>query len=280
MILFKEAKPLTLYLLQQKQAGRSVGFVPTMGALHKGHLSLIRSSKMAQSLTVCSLFVNPTQFNNADDFKHYPVTIETDMEKLLIADCDVLFLPASSEIYPPDYVRKHYDLGALETVLEGHYRPGHFQGVCQVVDRLLQIVQPSALYLGQKDYQQCMVIQTLVNTLFAQEEIEVNIAPTLREEDGLAMSSRNLRLNEEQRAKAPLLYKALTKAKENLPTAGFNELKNEAIKFLTAGGFAVDYFEVAEASSLLPSQNKADKLVALVAAHLGSVRLIDNLALN
>src|SRR6476620_9509378 len=154
MILFKKAAQLSGYLRKQKTNGLSIGFVPTMGALHSGHLSLIAASKKEQSITVCSIFVNPTQFNNPDDFKHYPVRIEEDIEQLLKSDCDILFLPSAEEIYPVGYAAKHYDLGLLETILEGHYRPGHFQGVCQVVDRLLEIIEPTSLYLGQKDYQQ------------------------------------------------------------------------------------------------------------------------------
>lgn len=280
MIVFRKAEALTNYLQLKKGSGSRIGFVPTMGALHGGHLSLIDSSKRADNLTVCSIFINPTQFNNADDFKHYPVTIEKDIEQLLQSGCDVLFLPSVEEIYPSGYVPKKYDLGVLETILEGRYRPGHFQGVCQVVDRLLAVVQPSVLYLGQKDYQQCMVIQSLVNSEYKQSEIEISIAPTLREADGLAMSSRNLRLNEAQRGKAPAIYKALNFAKEKLATHPIKEIKEEAAKQLTEEGFAVDYFEIADASSLLPSQNKNGKLIALVAAHLDKVRLIDNLPLN
>ncbi len=280
MILFRQAETLAQYVRDQKQNGSSIGFVPTMGALHAGHLSLIASSKKEQSLTVCSIFVNPTQFNNAEDFKHYPVTMEKDMERLLASGCDVLFLPSTEEIYPAGYVAKAYKLGALETVLEGRYRPGHFQGVCQVVDRLLEIVQPSVLYLGQKDYQQSMVIQKLIESLHKQNEIRLKVGTTLREEDGLAMSSRNLRLNEAQRAKAPLLYKALLLAKENLSTHSIKELESTAVKNLTTQGFAVDYFAIRDAATLLPSINKSERLIALVAAQLDTIRLIDNLPLN
>lgn len=280
MILFKKAEALSRYLLQQKQNGRNIGFVPTMGALHEGHFSLIVSSKEEQAITVCSIFINPTQFNNPDDFKHYPVTVEEDIGKLLTAGCDVLFLPSADEVYPEGYTAKKYKLGVLETLLEGRYRPGHFQGVCQVVDRLLQIVQPAVLYLGQKDYQQCKVIQTLINSRQASRDIKLKIGPTCREKDGLAMSSRNLRLTGAQRQKAPLLYKALHAAKEKLPTHPVDEIKAAAERFLTAEGFAVDYFEIADADTLLSSTRKSDRLIALVAAHLDGIRLIDNLLLN
>src|ERR671912_2232392 len=142
MILFKKAKNLSNYISKQKKSNLKIGFIPTMGALHEGHLSLIAASKKENAVTVCSIFVNPTQFNNQEDFKHYPITIEKDIEKLLNAGCDILFLPPREEIYPQGFVAKKYDLGELETVLEGLYRPGHFQGVCQVVDKLMEIVQP------------------------------------------------------------------------------------------------------------------------------------------
>lgn len=280
MILFRKAEALSQHLQQQKKNGLSIGFVPTMGALHGGHLSLIASSKKEQALTVCSIFVNPAQFNNPDDFRRYPVTVEKDVQQLLESDCDVLFLPSVEEIYPPGYVPQKYNLGVVETVLEGEYRPGHFQGVCRVVDRLLQIVQPSVLYLGQKDYQQCLVIQTLIRSLPSQNGIETKIGPTLREADGLAMSSRNLRLNEAQRAKAPALYQQLRMAKESLDRFSIDKIKEAATDALTAQGFKIDYFEIADARSLLPSKNQNEKLVALVAAHLDNIRLIDNLPLN
>src|SRR5438270_8267338 len=204
MIIFKRAVDLEHYLFEQKRSGRNIGFVPTMGALHKGHLSLIsRAGK--SGLVVCSIFVNPTQFNDPEDFKNYPVNIENDMELLVQSGCDVLFLPSVEEIYPAGFSKKHYDLGPIEFVLEGAHRPGHFQGVCQVVDRLLQIVQPDDLFTGQKDYQQCMVIRKLISLVGMEDRVNLVVVPTVREKDGLAMSSRNLRLNEEQRKKAPLV---------------------------------------------------------------------------
>src|SRR5687767_14988939 len=149
MILFKQAASLSHFLHQQQLEGKTVSFVPTMGALHNGHLSLLSQARNESNLAVCSIFVNPTQFNNPDDFSKYPVTLEKDIEQLHSANCDVLFLPAEVEIYPAGYKAKHYELGVLETVLEGQYRPGHFQGVCQVVDRLLEIVHPNKLFMGQ-----------------------------------------------------------------------------------------------------------------------------------
>lgn len=280
MTLFKKAETLIPYLFQQKQNGRSVGFVPTMGALHQGHLSLIRAAQKRNDLTVCSIFVNPTQFNNPDDFARYPKTMDKDVEALLAGGCDVLFLPAVGEIYPPAFAARRYELGALENVLEGKYRPGHFQGVCQVMDRLLEIVAPAELYLGQKDYQQCMVIERVIALLGKAGEVSVNVVPTVRETDGLAMSSRNLRLTENQREKAPALYKALRFAKDALATQSVEAVERQADAALRQQGFAVDYFAIADAATLLPATDVSKPMVALVAAHLDGIRLIDNLPLN
>jgi pantoate--beta-alanine ligase len=166
-----------------------------MGALHGGHLSLIDTCKKENDLTVCSIFINPVQFNNPDDLKNYPVTTASDIEQLISHSCDVLFMPSVEEMYPAAYIKKQYPIGEIENKLEGYHRPGHFQGVCQAVDRLLEIVQPHNFYLGQKDYQQCMVIKKLLEMTGRENSIQLNIVPTVREEVGLAMSSRNLRLN-------------------------------------------------------------------------------------
>lgn len=254
MILFKAAKTISKYLYQTKQKGTTISFVPTMGALHQGHLSLLAAAKKKADVAVCSIFVNPTQFNNPDDFSKYPITLEQDIEQLHRHGCDVLFLPSSGEIYPPDYQAPVYDLGILETVLEGKYRPGHFQGVCQVVDRLLQIVDPDVLFLGQKDYQQCKVIQRLL-VLTNRCSLSLVIAPTVREEDGLAMSSRNLRLNKQQRDEAHALYKALQKAKNDLGRKELQDIKTNAVQVLAEKGFSVDYFEIADAATLLPGHH-------------------------
>jgi pantoate--beta-alanine ligase len=280
MILFKQAEKISDYLHQQQKLSKKIGFVPTMGALHNGHLSLISASKKNNDLTVCSIFVNPTQFNNQEDFKNYPVTIESDIEKLLAAECDVLFIPLQAEIYAPNFVARHYDLGKLEDVLEGFYRPGHFQGVCQVVDRLLEIIQPHNLYLGAKDFQQCKVIGRLLEITGKQKEINLNIEPTLRENDGLAMSSRNLRLHPEQRKIATSIYEALTLIKENNGNHSISEMEKQASTLLLDKGFQPDYVHIADATTLLPADETTEKKIALIAAFLGDVRLIDNLPLN
>ncbi|HEV7333552.1 MAG TPA: pantoate--beta-alanine ligase [Flavisolibacter sp.] len=279
MILFKQAASLSHFLYQQQQEGKTVSFVPTMGALHNGHLSLLAQARNESDLAVCSIFVNPTQFNNPDDYSKYPVTLERDIEQLVSASSDVLFLPTNAEIYPPGYQAKNYELGVLETILEGRYRPGHFQGVCQVVDRLLEIVNPNLLYMGQKDYQQCQVVQQLLK-LTNRQNLQMVTAPTIREPDGLAMSSRNLRLNNNQRAKAPAIFEALQNARAELNQQPLHIIKRNAVQALIAKGFVVDYFEIADATTLLPATVKSQQMIALVAASLDDIRLIDNLPLN
>lgn len=283
MIIFKTAEQLHEYLKKCRQNGITIGFVPTMGALHDGHLSLIKNSKSNTSLTVCSIFINPTQFNDPKDYEKYPVTIEQDIYKLESNDCDILFLPAAKEIYPQDADRKkHFELGWLEEILEGKYRPGHFQGVCMVVEKLLKIVEPDVLFLGQKDYQQCMVIKRLIEYMGMNEQVELRISPTVREKDGLAMSSRNLRLNPGERAKANSIYEILLFVKKNAANIPLDELKKQAASLLEQKSFKVDYFEIADAKTLrlLKKWDHQTKAVAVVAAYLHDVRLIDNMILN
>ena len=280
MIIFKQARPLSDHLNDERKRSGKVGFVPTMGALHPGHLSLINTSKSNNDLTVCSIFVNPTQFNNREDFIHYPNTIEKDIEQLVAAGCDILFLPTVEEMYPPGAALGHYELGAIENSLEGFYRPGHFQGVCQAVDRLLDIVGPDNLYMGQKDYQQCMVVQKLLELTGKIHTVHLNISPTLRESDGLAMSSRNLRLSGTEKQLATSIYKELDAIKKNLHSQPLETLKKTAKTHLEKAGFEVDYVEIANAGNLNPTQNSREPSVALIAAKIGQVRLIDNLILN
>lgn len=283
MILFKKITDLQKWLDAQREKRHTIGFVPTMGALHSGHISLITSSKKDNEVTAASIFVNPTQFNDPKDFEKYPVTIERDIEMLEESGCDVLFLPAVAEMYPGGKPSsRHYDLDYLETVLDGKYRPGHFQGVCTVVDRLLSIVGPDNLYLGQKDYQQCMVIKRLIELLGKSSEIKINICPTLREEDGLAMSSRNMRLSAEERAMAPTVFKCLQQIKENLKPGQLDEVKEKALQLLITTGFRPDYIEIADANnlSLIDDWDGKQRLVALVAAFLNEVRLIDNMIIT
>jgi pantoate--beta-alanine ligase len=278
MLIFKQASDLQHYLRQQRQQQKTIGFVPTMGALHAGHLSLVTQSLAENNVTVCSIFVNPTQFNNPSDFQHYPVTIEKDLELLLTTGCDVLFLPPVAEIYPAGHVQKHYALGTIETILEGAYRPGHFQGVCQVVDRLLELTNPHKLYMGQKDMQQCMVVRRLLE--ITGRNLELCIGATLREEDGLAMSSRNLRLAPADRQTAVLISQSLQSLKAAVHTRPSEELEQTATRKLEAAGFEVDYIAIRRMADLQPAENGNDQLVVLAAASLNGIRLIDNVPLN
>lgn len=281
MIIVKEAVTLAKFISKEKAKGTVIGFVPTMGALHKGHLDLIGQSRQQAGFTVCSIFVNPTQFNNAGDFRKYPHVIEKDIAQLAPAGTDILFLPSVEEIYPSGTAAlEHYDLGYLETVLEGQYRPGHFQGVCQVMKRLLVMVAPHRLFMGLKDYQQCMVVKRLLQIM--DSDIEFIACPTVREADGLAMSSRNMRLPEEDRKKAPVIYETLQLIKGQLQPGNLKALKEKAVKQLEEKGFKVDYVEIAAADSLkiIADWDGTMPLVALIAAFLNDVRLIDNLQLQ
>ena len=278
MLILKQADDLTKFVISKRNAGNKIGFVPTMGALHLGHISLINKSKNENSLTVCSIFVNPTQFTNPEDFEKYPITIESDIEMLETAGCDVLFLPSVEEIYPVSFQKIHYDLGEVENILEGKYRPGHFQGVCLVVERLLRIVQCNTMYLGQKDYQQCIVINKMVE--LQNINVEIIIAPTIRESTGLAMSSRNRRLNENEKTKSLSIYNALTFLKSNLSKGDLHLLKNEATSMLIAAGFDVDYVEITDNNlTILENWDGQTNAVGLIAATINQIRLIDNLIL-
>ncbi len=280
MIIFKRAGELRSHLDKMRYKGLKTGFVPTMGALHEGHLSLVQASQKGNELTLCSIFVNPTQFNDPKDFEKYPVRTENDIYLLERADCDILFLPPVNEIYPNGMDSgTHYALGNLENILEGRYRPGHFQGVCQVMERLLNIVNPDCLYLGQKDYQQCMVLKKLVELI--QLPVQIEICTTLREADGLAMSSRNLRLNIQERERASGIFKALEFISQHIQPGDTNHILYDAQFMLSQDGFKVDYVAICKAEDLELVNHWDGKtpLVALAAAFLNQVRLIDNLLL-
>ncbi len=248
-----------------QSASKRIGFVPTMGALHEGHLSLIQTAKEQCELVVCSIFVNPTQFNDPSDFEKYPKTLETDLQKLLEVGCDVVYFPAIQDIYPDGMEGlPSYDLGNLERVLEGEFRPGHFQGVCVVVDRLLHAVQPDLLFMGQKDYQQVAVIERLLK--ISNHAVQLIACPTVRENSGLAMSSRNMRLSNEQREKAVAIYRGFESSGE----AEFRQ------KLVDAGFDSIDYIACCDPHTLETKSWKAKPCVILVAAFIGGVRLIDN----
>lgn len=281
MILFKKTDDLHRYLARKRNAHQKIGFVPTMGALHEGHVSLLRESIRFNDCTVCSIFVNPTQFNDPADFKKYPVTLEKDICILEQHKTAILFLPGINEVYPQGMSHlERYDLGNIEHRLEGYYRPGHFQGVCLVMHRLLAAVQPDNLYMGQKDYQQCMVIKKL-QTLTGSPAV-LHPCATQREPDGLALSSRNLRLNKTERAAAPAIYQALLHIKKEMHEGGLAPLIAEAKALLEQHGFKVDYVTIADAATLdeVDHWDGKQSLIALIAAYLNEVRLIDNMLLT
>ena len=260
---------------------KPVGFVPTMGALHEGHLSLLKESEKMCKTTVSSIFVNPTQFNNAEDFQKYPKTLPDDILMLEENGCDILFLPSEEEIYPDEQSRqKHFELGYLETILEGKFRPGHFQGVCNVVEKLLNIVEPDFLFLGQKDFQQCLVIRRLLYLM--NSKTKLIICPIVREKNGLAKSSRNLRLTDSEKQSAADLHQSLSDIKKHLNPANFPELKKKAVSYLEKNGFKVEYLELAKTKNLelISDYIPRESLILLVAAFLNNVRLIDNLLIN
>jgi pantoate--beta-alanine ligase len=278
MIIHQRAERLHNHLQEQKEKGLRIGFVPTMGALHEGHISLVRQAVENSDLVTCSIFVNPTQFNDPKDFAKYPITLGKDLDMLYRAGVAAVFVPTVEDIYPNGTdVENHFDLDGLDKRIEGKFRPGHFQGVCQVVFRLLDIVRPHSLFMGQKDYQQCMVIKKMleVNNL----PTELVICPTIRETSGLAMSSRNMRLSDPQKVQASLIYKVLSDIKAGISTGSIDWLKARATQELTTGGFRVDYIEIVNATDLseVEDTDQESPLVALAAAFLGEVRLIDNL---
>ncbi len=281
MIIFKSVNDLRSFLKKQRNNSMQVNFVPTMGALHLGHISLLLRSKAEKGITVSSIFINPTQFNDPADFEKYPQTIEKDIYQLEKANCDILFLPTVQEIYPDGFQKRStYNLGNWGDILEGKFRPGHFQGVCQIVDRLLKIVEPDIMFLGQKDYQQCKVIKKLAELLNI--ETKIIICPTQREPDGLAMSSRNLRLAENDRKKASRIFEVLSFLKKETEPGDLKKLKSKGHDLLTDSGFAVEYLEFAHAETMeiLDEWDGKMPLIILIAAFLGGIRLIDNLLIN
>lgn len=270
---------IKIHTNQLRSSGKTIGFVPTMGALHAGHLQLVRAAGEQNDITVCSIFVNPTQFNNPEDYRLYPRLLEEDTHLLEAADCDVLFVPAAIEIYPePALVQ--FNFGLLEQVMEGKYRPGHFNGVATVVSKLFHLVNPHRAYFGQKDLQQYTILNQLVRDL--NFDLEMVCHSIIREPDGLAMSSRNRRLNPEQRVVAVHLYKALTLAAEFLQNQDIAQVKETVAHYL--GQFdelQPEYFEVVNVKNLQPltELNQSGGAALCIAAYLGDIRLIDNIIL-
>ncbi|MCW3075477.1 MAG: pantoate--beta-alanine ligase [Bacteroidetes bacterium] len=281
MLIFTKIDELQYFLVQKKAEKKSIGFVPTMGALHAGHISLINSSKKSCDLTVCSIFVNPTQFNDKKDLERYPKTPERDLEMLKKAACDIVFMPSAQEMYPEKDERV-FDFGYLDKILEGDHRPGHFNGVAQIVSRLFDIVKPDKAFFGSKDYQQVMIIKALVELLHYTTEIVT--CPTLRDPDGLAMSSRNTLLNAKEREVAKIIPKLMQEAK-SLKDKGkdVTEIKEHIVSELNMrGNYELDYFTICDARTLkeLKSFSEAKEHIALIACYVGKIRLIDNISLN
>lgn len=272
---------LQKYLENPLNSKKSIGFVPTMGALHAGHLSLIKRSKRENNITVCSIFVNPIQFNNQEDLSGYPRMVEQDSKLLMHEGIDFLFAPEVDEMYPPGE-ESHLDLdfGKLDRVMEGKYRPGHFNGVAIVVKNLFDIVKPTRAYFGKKDFQQLTIICHMVQVLHI--PVEIISCETIREPDGLAMSSRNLRLTIRERETASQIYDVLIFTKANAGSMPVKKLQLLATKRLeTNSAFRVDYFDIVDKRTLLPvtSWDDPQHIIACTAVYLGDIRLIDNIEL-
>lgn len=279
---FETKISLREHLKAYRKDDQRIALVPTMGALHLGHIALIHHAHTVADVVVCSIFVNPTQFNDADDLKKYPRPIEKDIRMLREAGCHVLFQPGVEEIYGDgDMEQWCIDLGRLDDILEGRYRPGHFQGVTQIVKKLFDVIQPDIACFGQKDFQQFKVIEHMVTQL--QLPVKLIMVPTVRESDGMAMSSRNTRLSETGRQQALALYQALMRTKANFGKEQPSALCKDAIHFLeNSPGIQLEYFELRRSNALEPVDDtiKIAPFIALVAAWVEGVRLIDNILLE
>jgi len=275
---FQKKAHLQQYIAGLKAGGAVITFVPTMGALHQGHLSLIAQAKQLGDIVVCSIFVNPTQFNDPKDLEIYPRPIHDDIKKLEAINCDILFNPEVSEMYAGNE-KWHLDLGPVEGLLEGKFRPGHYQGVTQVVAKLFDIVKPDIALFGQKDYQQFLVISKMVELL--NMPVKLVMCPIAREADGLAMSSRNIHLTADDRKHALILSKTLNKVKQNFDPEKIDQLRQQAEQDIAAEpGVVPAYFEIADGKTLLPANKNTKNVVALVAATVGKTRLIDNVVIK
>ncbi len=281
MKIFRTKQELQHELAGIRQQNQVITLVPTMGALHEGHLSLINYAKPLTDITVCSIFVNPTQFNDPKDLEKYPRPIENDIALLESVGCDILFMPTVEEMYPENDPEWHIDLGNLDQIWEGEHRPGHFQGVTQIVFKLFDLVKPNQACFGQKDFQQVMVIQRMID--IKKLDIKLLICPIIRSEEGLALSSRNARLSEEGKENALALITALRFIKDNLEQKSVAELLDGAKEILASNpAVELEYLSICETSTLAPVDNiEAGKdYVALIAAWVEKVRLIDNILLS
>ncbi len=276
---FETISELRQHLSKFRKESKSIGFVPTMGALHEGHLSLLREAREENDIVVCSIFVNPVQFNNPSDLEHYPRTLASDKEKLEEAQCDVLFNPTEKEMYP-EPVKETFDFGDLDKVMEGVHRPGHFNGVAIVVKRLFEIVEPTRAYFGLKDYQQLLIVHRLTKDYNI--PVEIVPCPIVREENGLAMSSRNDRLTTAERKQAALIHQTLKMVKIKSGFATIKEVKEYVDQqFRKPKNMKLEYFEIVDMYTLQPLQTwaQSNTVIACIAVWIGNVRLIDNIIL-
>jgi len=279
MFIFKRVVHLQDWIQKQKAEGSKVGFVPTMGALHNGHLSLVEKSREECDVTIVSIFVNPKQFNDPGDLVKYPKPIEKDLELLYKAGVEVVFLPEVEDIYPPGMETAiDFDPGPAASTMEGEFRPGHFSGMAEVVYRLLKITTPDCLFMGQKDFQQFSIIRKLI----ADFDLNVNLVmcPTIREDNGLAMSSRNVRLSPEAREKASIIHSTLVSKKASFAEGGtVEEIKSQFFEIMKNENFKPEYIAVVDGYTLNPvtSFDDADQIVVCCAVFVEDVRLIDNL---
>ena len=280
MKVLKSKKTLIDYVERQREMGKKIGFAPTMGALHQGHLSLYKAAKKENDEVISSIFVNPTQFNNPDDFQKYPKTLEKDLELLEKAGVDAVYVPNVEEMYPDGLNSKKYDFDGLENEMEGKYRPGHFDGVGTIVEELFRQVQPHNAYFGEKDYQQLAIIKKMVEK--TKLPVKIHGVPTLREEDGLAMSSRNVRLTETQRKEATIIYETLTKVKEWFKVISLEEIKQRVTDIFRNSNFELEYFVIADKDTLKEANaiDEDKEYRAFIVAYAGEVRLIDNMHLG
>ena len=283
MQVFENKQSIRTFLSEVRRNGMQIGLVPTMGALHEGHLSLIREAKKENDIVVCSIYVNPTQFDNKTDLAKYPKTLDRDLELLTSEGCDAVFAPTDSEMYPDGIqnISVSVNFGELEKVMEGKHRKGHFNGVGIVVSKLFNIIQPDRAYFGQKDLQQFAIINKMVQDLSF--EIELKRCPIVRTEKGLAMSSRNVRLNERELFIAPTLYQTLVHASKAIENnENLERVKDEAVANICKHkDFKIEYFEIVDLNTLQSIEEYQNQSIALcVAAHLGNVRLIDNFVVN
>lgn len=282
MVVLQKIEDIKNYLKEEKSKGKIIGFVPTMGALHSGHISLVEQCKQQTDVCVVSVFVNPTQFNDPEDYKRYPRRDAEDLEMLQNNNVNVVFMPTVEEMYPQKDMRI-FSFGHLEKVMEGKYRPGHFNGVAQIVSKLFEIVEPHKAFFGLKDFQQYHIIKALLSRYMSNLKIEIIGCQTVREPDGLAMSSRNLLLSDQERKNATIIYKTLIAVKNLSKKQTVDEVKEYATNTINnEPNMKLEYFEIVDGDNLLPvaDWSDAENVVACVAAYCGKIRLIDNMSIK